>query len=188
MLHGRRPGAGVGGRSGSASEEDESERNEKAHSVHKYSRAIIAPMRCLALLCFALLLAPAARPAGAEDEKAIRALVASYVAARQERDPAAIEKLFTPDADQLVSSGEWRFGRPALVKGMLGSSSRRPGSRRIGVDRVRFLTEDVALADGPYVIGGTGDQPERRMWTSFTAQRVEGVWRIAAIRNMKPAE
>ncbi len=145
-------------------------------------------MRSTALLCLTLLATPSLFSAGAEDEKAIRALVASYVAAREERDPAAIEKLFTEDADQLVSSGEWRFGRPTLVKGMLGSSSRRPGSRTIGVDRVRFLTEDVALADGPYVIAGTGNQPERRMWTSFTVQRVEGLWRIAAIRNMKPAE
>lgn len=133
------------------------------------------------------LLTPVLWAAGQADEAAIRGLVAKYVAARQERDPKAIEALFTEDADQLVSTGEWRHGRPTLVQGMLGSSASRPGSRTIGVDRVRFLTEDVALADGPYVIAGTGDQPERRMWTSFTVQRVDGVWRIAAIRNMKPA-
>jgi len=139
------------------------------------------------MLCLALA-APLLWGAGAEDEAAIRELVTKYVAAREERDPKAIEGLFTADADQLVSSGEWRFGRPALVQGMLRSSAGRPGSRTIGVDRVRFLTEDVALADGPYVIAGTGAQPERRMWTSFTVQRVDGVWPIAAIRNMKPAE
>ena len=126
--------------------------------------------------------------AGAEDEKEVRKLIASYVAAREEREPKAIEALFTADADQLVSSGEWRHGRPALVKGMLGSSASRPGSRTIGVDRVRFLTEDVAVADGPYVIAASAGREERRMWTSFTVQRVDGVWRIAAIRNMKPAE
>lgn len=134
------------------------------------------------------LLTPTLWAAGPADEAAIRELVGKYVAAREERDPKAIEALFTEDADQLVSSGEWRHGRPALVKGMLGSSAGRPGSRTIGVDRVRFLTEDVALADGPYVIAATPGRAERRMWTSFTVQRVEGVWRIAAIRNMKPTE
>ena len=131
--------------------------------------------------------APVLWAAGPQDEAAIRELVAKYVAARGERDPKAIEALFTEDADQLVSSGEWRFGRPDLVKGMLGSSASRPGERTITVDRVRFLTDDVALADGPYIIAGTGGQEERRMFASFTMQRVDGRWRIAAIRNMLPA-
>lgn len=125
--------------------------------------------------------------AGPEDEAAVRELVAKYVAAREERDPEAIQALFTADADQLVSSGEWRFGRPALVAGMLGSSAGRPGGRTITVDRVRFLTDDVALADGPYAIAGTGGQAERRMFASFTMVRADGRWRIAAIRNMLPA-
>jgi uncharacterized protein (TIGR02246 family) len=144
-------------------------------------------MRLEVLLLFALA-APALWAAGAQDEAAVREVVAKYVAAREERDPKAIEALFTEDADQLVSSGEWRFGRPALVQGMLGSSAGRPGDRTIGVDRVRFLGDGVALADGPYVIAGTGGQEERRMFASFVMQKVDGRWRIAAIRNMLPAK
>lgn len=140
------------------------------------------------MLFLALLASPALFGAGPEDEAAVRDLVAKYVAAREERDPKAIEALFTEDADQLVSTGEWRFGRPTLVKGMLGSSASRPGDRTITVDRVRFLGEDVALADGPYIIAGTGGQAERRMFASFTMQRVDGQWRIAAIRNMLPTK
>jgi uncharacterized protein (TIGR02246 family) len=140
---------------------------------------------CLALLLTA---APALWSAGASDEAAIRALVAKYVAARGERDPKAIEALFTEDADQLVSTGEWRHGRPDLVKGMLSSSAGRPGERTIGVDNIRFLADDLALADGPYVIAATGSQGERRMWTSFVVKKVSGGWRIAAIRNMLPAK
>jgi uncharacterized protein (TIGR02246 family) len=139
-------------------------------------------------LALLLTAAPAVWGAGATDEAAIRELVAKYVAARGERDPKAIEALFTEDADQLVSTGEWRHGRPDLVKGMLGSSASRPGERTIGVDTIRFLANDVALADGPYVIAGTGSQGERRMWTSFVVKKVSGGWRIAAIRNMLPAK
>ncbi len=141
---------------------------------------------CLGLA--AIMAGPAAWAADAKDEAAVREVVAKYVAAREERDPAAIEALFTEDADQLVSSGEWRFGRPSLVKGRLGSSASNPGDRTIGVDRVRFLTDDVALADGPYVIAGTGGQPDRRMFASFVMKKVDGGWRIAAIRNMLPAK
>jgi hypothetical protein len=45
-----------------------------------------------------------------QDEQKIRTVVAEYMAARNENSPDAVRKLFTPDADQLVSTGEWRKG------------------------------------------------------------------------------
>lgn len=125
--------------------------------------------------------------ASGQDEQAIKDLVASYAAARESRDPAAIRELFTEDADQLVSSGVWRRGREALVEGMLGSSQRNPGSRTLTVETVRFPAPDVAVADARYVIKGTGGAQDRRMWSTFVCLRVETGWRIAAIRNMLPA-
>lgn len=122
-----------------------------------------------------------------QDEQAIKDLVAAYAAARESRDPAAIRKLFTEDADQLVSSGVWRRGREALVEGMLGSSQRNPGSRTLTVETVRFPAPDVAVADARYVIKGTGGAQDRRMWSMFVCLRTETGWRIAAIRNMLPA-
>jgi uncharacterized protein (TIGR02246 family) len=121
------------------------------------------------------------------DEAAVKALVGRYHAARQLSDPAAIDALFTADADQLVSSGEWRRGRDTLVKGMLESSQRNPGRRTIAVERVRLLAADVALADARYEIAGDGDAPARRMWSTFLAVRTSTGWRLAAIRNMLPA-
>ena len=70
-------------------------------------------------------------------------MVRRYVAAREARDPKAIEALFTADADQLVSSGEWRRGRDAVVKGTLASSAATGGSRTITVETVRMLGPDV---------------------------------------------
>src|SRR4051812_14878648 len=84
----------------------------------------------------------------AQDETPIRALVQKYVDAREARDPKAVEALFTEDADQLVSDGVWRKGREALVKGTLASSQASGGKRTIAVQSVRFLSADVAIADG----------------------------------------
>jgi uncharacterized protein (TIGR02246 family) len=129
----------------------------------------------------------AQRPvARAADEAAVREVVASYMTARARRDPRAIEALFTADADQQTTSGEWRRGRAAIVPGTLQSSERNPGTRTIRVESVRFLTSDVAIADGPYEIGGAGGAATRRMWTSIVLVRVADGWRIAAIRNMVP--
>jgi uncharacterized protein (TIGR02246 family) len=121
-----------------------------------------------------------------KDEAAIREVVKKYVAAREARDPAAIGALFTPDADQLVSSGEWRRGREALVTGTLASSQRTGGSRSIELETIRFPARDVAIADGRYEITGAAGG-DRRMWSTFVMARDGSTWRIAAIRNMLPA-
>jgi uncharacterized protein (TIGR02246 family) len=108
--------------------------------------------------------------------------VRKYVDARDQQDPRAIEALFTHDADQLVSSGQWRKGREEVVRGTIAASQNETGKRTITVESVRFLAPGVALADGRYEIG------ERKMWTSLLLTRDSSGWRIAAIRNMLPAK
>jgi uncharacterized protein (TIGR02246 family) len=120
------------------------------------------------------------------DDAAVRDVVKRYVAAREKSDAAAIAALFTSDADQLVSSGEWRKGRDEVVKGTLASSQRTGGTRTIAVETVRFPVKDVAIADGRYEISG-GAGGDRRMWSTFVMTRTKDGWRITAIRNMLPA-
>jgi uncharacterized protein (TIGR02246 family) len=120
----------------------------------------------------------------AQDEGAVKELVARYNAARDLEQPDAIRALFTVDADQLVSSGEWRRGREPLVEGMLRSSRNNPGDRTLTVETVRFLSSDTAIADARYEIAGAST---RQMWSTFVAVRTTDGWRLTAIRNMLPA-
>jgi uncharacterized protein (TIGR02246 family) len=121
-----------------------------------------------------------------EDETAVRDVVRKYMNARELRDAGRIEALFTSDADQQTTSGEWRRGRAQIVPGTLESSRRNTGTRAITVESVRFLTPDVALVDGPYDISATDGAGVRRMRTTIVLTRESGGWRIAAIRNMVP--
>ena len=148
-----------------------------------------SPHRLLAgaLLALACIVASGPSVRAEEDSEAIKTLVGQYAAARESRDPQAIRKLFTDDADQLVSSGTWRRGREALVDGMLGSSRRNPGSRTLAVETVRFPAPGVAVADARYIIAGSDGAADRRMWSTFVCLRTDDGWRIAAIRNMLPA-
>jgi uncharacterized protein (TIGR02246 family) len=107
--------------------------------------------------------------------------------ARASNDENAVRALFTAEADQLVSSGEWRRGRDALVKGAMASSERNAGTRTVSVEAIRFITPDVAVADGRYEISGLAGGATRRMWSTFVMHRTNEGWRIAAIRNMLPA-
>ena len=121
------------------------------------------------------------------DEDAVREIVSKYVDARERIDPKAVEALFTSDADQLVSSGEWRRGREAVVRGTMESSRSTGGRRSITVESVRFVGTEVAIADGRYELTGLAGGGTRQMWTTLVLKRTEIGWRIAAIRNMLPA-
>ena len=139
----------------------------------------------LTLLVFVVLAdASTAQPQSAigRDEAAVRDVVRRYTEARELSDPKAIEALFTADADQYTTGGEWRRGVPQLVKGMIETSARNPGARVIAIAAVRFITPDVAIVDGDYTTGADA----RRIWTTITVKRDSGRWRITAIRNIAP--
>ena len=138
-------------------------------------------MHLIAAALFVCLTHPLQAAIQMDDEAAVRELVKKYVDARDRSAAREIGELFTADADQLTSSGEWRKGRDEIVRGTLASSKANPGTRTITIETVRFPAPGVAIADGPYEIGG------RRMWTSFLIVRRQNTWRIAAIRNMLPA-
>jgi uncharacterized protein (TIGR02246 family) len=144
-------------------------------------------MKHLSLLLIACAACAAQTATSPADEAAIKDVVARYVDARDHKDAKSTEALFTADADQLVSSGEWRKGRDAVVRGTMASSEASGGKRTISVEMVRFVTPDTALADGRYEIAGLAGAPPRRMWSTFLITRTRDGWRIAAIRNMLPA-
>lgn len=121
------------------------------------------------------------------DEAQVRDVIRKYVDAREKRDAKGVEALFTSDADQLTSSGEWRKGRPDIVKGTLASSQSTGGTRTITIETVRLIAPGVAIADGRYELAGLAGGATRSMWTSFTLSRSADGWKIAAIRNMLPA-
>lgn len=142
------------------------------------------------VIAIALLALATATPALAQtpitDQAAVRAVVDAYSAARDKSDAAALTALFTADADQLVSSGEWRRGRDAVVKGSLASSQQAQGKRTFTVDSVRMVAANVALVDSRYEIAQP-DGTTRRMWASWLLVKDGSTWKITGIRNMLPA-
>ena len=141
---------------------------------------------CMCVLAFAAVASGQPQPSTAADEAAVREVVRRYVDARERRDADAIGALFTADADQFTTSGDWRRGREQIVKGGLASSQQNPGARTIDVKTVRFIAPGVAIADGGYAIKAAADSAARQMWTTIVLTRTGDGWRIAAIRNAVP--
>lgn len=121
-----------------------------------------------------------------EQEKTLHALIDQYAQARETSDTILLKSILTGDIDQLVSSGEWRYGLAGAMKGMLRSSASNPGTRTLTVEKVRFLSPESGIVDARYEIQNT-DGSGRKMWSTFIVVRKENAWKITAIRNMLPA-
>src|SRR5215831_1699494 len=78
-------------------------------------------------------------------QKAIAALISKYSDARERSDTVLLKTILTTNVDQLVSTGEWRNGIDASVKGMLKSSANSPGTRTLHIEKTRMLTPNSAI-------------------------------------------
>lgn len=123
---------------------------------------------------------------GDKQRKDIYSLIDKYSQAREKRDTGLLKTILTTDVDQLVSTGEWRTGIDASVKGMLNSSANSPGTRTLNIEKLRLLNVNSAIVDCKYEIQNA-DGTIRKMWSIFIVASYKGIWKISAIRNMLPA-
>lgn len=156
--------------------------------IFPYLLPFLIKMELLSLFLFLLpeLAFSQIHPGEKEDALKIHKLIADYSLARETRDTALLRNILTEDVDQLISSGEWRNGIQAAIDGMLRSSTTNPGSRKLQVEKIKFLSDEIALVDCRYsIISQNGN--ERNMWSSFTVIFQKNQWEITAIRNMNPS-
>lgn len=115
----------------------------------------------------------------------INSLIDTYAMARENGDSTLLQRILTKDIDQLVSTGEWRNGLDESLKGMQRSTTTKPGTRTLTVEKIKFPTADVGVVDARYIIQNA-DGEQRKMWSTFIVVREKGIWKITAIRNMFP--
>lgn len=120
-----------------------------------------------------------------ENALKITQLIDQYSQAREAQDTVLLKEILTEDIDQLVSSGEWRNGISAAIEGMQRSTQANPGTRMLKVEKIKYLSDDIALTDCRYTITSPSGT-ERTMWSSFVLIQKSGKWKISAIRNMNP--
>jgi uncharacterized protein (TIGR02246 family) len=128
--------------------------------------------------------ARAARPATA-DEQAIRDLLARFAEAFNKGDADAIAAQFTEDARVVDEEGEVAEGRDAIRARFAESFAENPDLRvDFQVDRLDFLTPDVALEEGHGTAreSAEGVPPETSYYTAIYVKR-DGKWLISRVRD-----
>jgi uncharacterized protein (TIGR02246 family) len=132
-------------------------------------------------------LAQDASVARSEDEKAIRAVIASLADAWTAGDAQAWAKLFTENADFTVWNGMYSKGREAIEQGhkQIFSTFYKDTKMRYVVRSIRFLRDDVALAHvDASVVKKSEDFPASPHAVPLLVMvKDKGQWLIAAFHN-----
>lgn len=110
----------------------------------------------------------------------------AFVDAYAARDAAAIGELFTEDAEFLDEFGERTTGREAIVELFqeVFESSPETAIEAIDLQRVRYITPDVALEEGVTKSRSAADavlQPSN--YVALHVQGEDGVWRVNTLKN-----
>ena len=120
------------------------------------------------------------------DETQIRDLYQRMLDSWQ--DAAAYAQCFTPDADYIIGNGKLERGWKEIVecREIIFSAWAHNTSLAGSIDRIRFLTSDVAtlIAYGQIVFDDhrSSDDNDRTIYT-LTAQKVDDAWTFVAYQN-----
>lgn len=120
----------------------------------------------------------------ADDEAAIRAAAAAYMAALDAADSEKLAALWTADGDIVDAAGNVFTGRDAVT--LDKAATGRP-EFRITETRLRFLTADVAVEDGTVEVMPATGQPLTGRFSATWVKR-DGGWKLAALREARGGE
>jgi uncharacterized protein (TIGR02246 family) len=121
-----------------------------------------------------------------DDETRIRALYQRMLDSWQ--DAAAYAECFAPDADYIIANGMLERGWQEIVEGhkIIFSAWARNSRLEGRIDRIRFLTSDVAIITAyghiVYEDRRSSDANKRTVYT-LTAQKIDSDWIFVAYQN-----
>lgn len=126
-------------------------------------------------------------PRRAEDEKAIRAVIASLTDAWAAGDARAWARAFTEDADFTVWNGLYQKGREAIERGhaQIFSTFYKDTKLRYVVRGIRFLRDEVAVVhvDASLVKKGEDFPASPQAVPVLIMVKDKGQWRVAVFHN-----
>lgn len=101
-------------------------------------------------------------------------------------DAVAIGALFTTDAEIQDEFGNLTAGRDAITEMYRGVFEQTPDAQisEIRIDRVRLLTENVAVEEGEFTSIATSDAaPVTSRYFAIHVKEPDGNWRISLVRD-----
>jgi uncharacterized protein (TIGR02246 family) len=155
--------------------------------MHKKQPLYIAFASALALFTSGLLMNPARSEDAAsrtEDRQAIHQTAMAYSAAFEKGDVDKLLSYWAPDAEYIDESGKMTQGHDAIASVIKKNQENLKGYRlKIRGTGLRFVTDDVALADGKATLispqGKEDVTPFAAVWV-----KKDGKWLVRSLRDL----
>lgn len=120
----------------------------------------------------------------AEDERAIRKVIADETIAWNRHEADLTPQALAEDFDIVLPTGQYFRGKPHLGKAF--STFLKNAHKMVSVDRIRFVRPDVALVDGKFEISGSEIQPYPTGLQTWVMVKENQRWILMANREMIP--
>jgi uncharacterized protein (TIGR02246 family) len=152
-------------------------------------KGIISTVICLLALACGATAQAGEIPAGPEDEKAIRAIIAKLAEDWTAGDARAWAEPFAEDADFTVVNGLQLKGREAVVRGheQIFATIFKDTKQQLAVRSIRFLRDDVAVVhvEGSVVKKGEEFPASPQVVPLFVLVKSKGGWQITVFQNTR---
>lgn len=119
----------------------------------------------------------------ADDEAAIRKMIAAYVESYNKGDAKLVANFWSDDGEWITPDGRHTKGRESIEREMEAAFKESPGEQLEVLNvAIRFITDEVAVEEGTARVVRSGETPDDSTYIAIHVKK-KGTWKLDSVRE-----